>query len=662
MIQITVQGEQLDLPQDFSLSIEESSPIYNDTGSTSISVELPATAKNRRLFGFPARTDSMLSDRVRGVRCIVYSGAYLRTGTINVESATETSISVNIGYDNAVAYDAWKTRKLADLESLPCYEIRDLRQFSSFIASLFYWGHPDKDDLAVFPVCVARETVEKDDVSTEYPEILNERGTGPFLDDGAGSIKVTRVIDSEPTEVTVPYGYGCTPFVKVWKILECVFADIGLSLDRNPFLESIDLSRLVVLNNTADTVCYGTLDYAELMPDCTVDEFLQALFVRFGLVYRTDFDSGTAYVRLLREIAADHAQRSLDDCLSAPPDTEYMSPQYVRLSAGTSLEGAAPMAARLEDFLRGYGIDNIYPATDPKSWNAQTRPPGFVVDPDGPPLRQENRPATQQRAAGVGPMVYISDYCDEITRGEKPDTNGYRFSWDAVSGKWYRASTVNGQYLKEESSSFFNWDPAPEGFDPLDLISPDEWCPLERIRTGDKDTLMPAFLTGSRHFHTYLEHDGEEDRGDCPLSFMFAMTGFDGSVTTEGRLSADVGLDEEAHTFADGSTHEISLYFQFCNGLYANYWRDYDMMLRSADRKISLSGRMLTTELRDLDVLRPFKAGEVPMLTDTSDITLTDGPEATFEMTALPFVRHTGADVPPFSMEVPDFPPSGSVL
>lgn len=667
MIQITVKGETLDLPAGFTLDIQESSSIFNDSGSQSIAVELPATVFNRRVFGFPARPDAMHSPLVRGVRCRISSGAYIRTGTINVDSASQDTISINIGFDNAIAYDSWKSKPLSKVDALPCYRIADLHEFSQFIGNLYYEGKPKEDDLAIFPVCVAFETLDKDETETEYPEILNSGGFEPFFYPDDGGRRVVRLIDNEPTEVFVPYGYGCSPFVKVWKILECIFGDLGLKLDRNPFREDIELARLVVLNNTADSVCAGVLDYAELMPDCTVEEFLQALFVRFGMVYRADFDKGTVHMRLLRDIVRMSPTVEMDGFLSDHPDFEFMTPQYVRLSAATSIEGAAPMTERFEDFLKGFGEKTVIVSVDPSLWETGDKKNGYLAEISSrkPPKQEEGEASEPEHVSSA-----IDQFCEAIPRREKPDMGTTGYSWNPTSGKWFRNSYFKGQRTCEESSSFFAWDPQPEGYEPLDLNSSDEWCPVGAITTVitpdmlfplKKKEAIPMFLVGSRHFHTYLENEVDDKLGDCPLSFMFALSGFCGKNETVGRLSADVGLDQTA-SFSDGSSHDLSLYFHFRNGLYARFWRDYDMILRNADRKCSVSGAMKKAKLRNLDILAPMAVGGVPMLIDTADITLEDSPDASFDMTLMPMMRHPEADEEPFSTEVTGFPPETGVL
>ena len=53
-----------------------------------------------------------------------------------------------------------------------------------------------------------------------------------------------------------------------------IFSAYGFTLVENPFATDYQLSKMVVLNNVADTIVTGEIDYRNLMPDCTVNEFL----------------------------------------------------------------------------------------------------------------------------------------------------------------------------------------------------------------------------------------------------------------------------------------------------------------------------------------------------------------------------------------------------
>lgn len=117
-------------------------------------------------------------------------------------------------------------------------------------------------------------------------------------------------------------------------------ADLGLTVLSNPFKPDSELWRLVVLNNAADSVCTGKIKYADLMPDSTVEEFLNALWVRFGLVYNIDENKHTVSLRFLSDILECGVSEPLDQYIAGTEKITYNERQYVKLSAKTSIEGA----------------------------------------------------------------------------------------------------------------------------------------------------------------------------------------------------------------------------------------------------------------------------------------------------------------------------------
>ena len=641
MIRITVAGEDIDLPKGFTLSIEETSPIFNDIGSQSIAVSLPDTLRNRRILGFPRRPDASGSHASTSVGCTVISGAYMRTGILNTDSAADDGISVSIGFDNSRAYDAWNSRHLSEVEPLPCRQFRDMDAVAKEMRRIYAGVDPQVDDLAIFRVCIAEEDVSKKlkgepQKDEKYYELVNDfqEDGDIFLPAGVKEHTIMRVIDGSEAMISVPNGYGCTPFVRVWRILEAVFSDLGLRMDRNPFREDAELARLVVLNNTADAVCACTLDYAELMPDCTVEEFMHSLFVRFGLVYRTDFDSGVAHVRLIREIAGMEPSLDIDGLLTQDPDSEFRTPLYVRLSAETSLERAAPFTDRLEDYVPDYSLLGSGLPEVPED-------PAMPGIPDGIGPEQEFWPIDRKSRRQV-PLWY-------------PD-------WNGVTATLWRRD-LKGSRNWDKSSSFFTWDPQPEGCEPMDLASSDTCCPVGYLRWhsfGDGSEwgyFGPMFTVGARHRHTATMGSEKETDSECPLSFMFGMV-YDDNPSygyTEGLLSAYRFEHWYASCVEGDRIHDISLFFQFRMGHYAKFWKDFDRMLRRADRRINVKARIGKDRLHDLDVLAPVRLGGMPMLIDTADILIGDGPEVTVEMALVPMAAHEGDDGS--DGEVPDFPP-----
>ena len=114
---LTIQTEKgiFDLPRDFSVEIENTSPIYTDKGSQTIASTLPATGHNLSMVDYIHRPDIRNAPK-RDAAAVVTDGVYRRTGKLNITSvSTESGIVCNIGFDESIMYEAWKNVSLKEL-------------------------------------------------------------------------------------------------------------------------------------------------------------------------------------------------------------------------------------------------------------------------------------------------------------------------------------------------------------------------------------------------------------------------------------------------------------------------------------------------------------------------------------------------------------------
>lgn len=658
-MEIRKNGERLDLASDFSMEIEDTSPIFNDRGSQSVPATVPATKNNFRLMGGINRMDAGQNPNIPERSVDVIDGAYIRRGALNVtEAGRKEGFTFNVGFDNSEAYQKWENRKLTELRNLPVRGPGAGGVMYHTLESVYMGRRPSDErdeyqfeDLAVFPIAVNRD--EKDNV--EYWELLNTPNNSAYPLEQPRS--VMRTINGERTEVKVPEQYGITPFLRVWKALQLVFEDLGLEVVSNPFREDRELERLVILNNTADTICRNEINFRDLMPDCTVKDFLEALWVRFGLVYHVNFDKGKAELKLLSNILGEQPGKSLDELATDYEFIRYLNPQYVKLSAGTSLEGAAPATERFEDFIDGLDVKDVKMGADIRGWkhlegNQWDReqfdgylddreypdPDDFDYpdppDPDWDDDRDEDRDDNDDDdrddgrdddrdyyATRSGEPVMPMAETQGSTRATEEKTILAR---EFVTGQWYRLDTVNG-VVSSSSTSFFDWDPQPERAEAFDLTSPDECVPLKKIWNRLEGNLrfedyVPVFLTGARHFHTYIAgNDEEKDKKEStPLAFMLAYTS---GGKTVGRLSPETASGTRIK-LDDGSSPSLTLFFQFADGLFARYWKEFDEILRHGNREVEVPLRVPKTTLQSIDILKPVTLHDIRCLIDSMTYSL----------------------------------------
>lgn len=663
MIEIQTNGQTLDLPNNFSIDIEDSNPIFNDRGSQSIPATVPASRRNIKILDFPAHLEAGVEPNNPERVATVFNGPYHRRGTMNITSAgKKDGITFNIGFDNSTAYAKWREKKLNELTNLPTYTPKEqqggyeIEWLLDDLYSLYRFSRPKIDDLAVFPLAVNLETNTENNQEKEYWEVLNVVGTHGLSQPGT----VKRIIDGEITNTSIPEGYCVSPFVRVWRVLELVFEDMDLTLEGNPFKEDIELARLVVLNNAADSVCRASIRYADLMPDCTVEEFLAALWTRFGLVYNINFDRQTVKLALIRDIIKTGTQEIIDNFTAGLPLITYETPQYVKLSAKTSIEGAEPCTERFEDFVKGLNVAGVHLGSNVSQWQftgTQENPrwDGDIRDdwygddwdpdrdyPDPEPPEPDYPDPDDDRDYDYYAMRAASRA--GVETGENKDTMLAR---EFITGMWYRLDSSNGK-IRQSSSSFFNWDPKTPGLEPLELSSVDEFVPVRRVSTVGTGTghsfndYCPTYLFGARHYHSYIKGGDAGDTGDTtPLAFMFAYTK---NNKTFGRINPE-GEDGQKITLDDGTSPSLSLLFQFRDGLFAKFWAGYDEILRHGSRSVEVDIVYNKISLNFLDMLTPVVFNSVRCLIDKMNYSLPSGKSVPVSMTLRTIQTHGVYDI-----------------
>jgi len=361
--------------------------------------------------------------------------------------------------------------------------------------------------------------------------------------------------------------------------LELIFADLGVTIEHNDFRHDNELNRLVVLNNT-----------------------------------------------------------------TGPELINYEARQYIKLSAKTSLEGAAPATERFEDFIKGLDIRAVHlgnhvsqwtyvPSGSGGAWDGDVRDDHYWVwepdDPDYPdpePPEQDYPEPDDDRDDGRDDYALYSSRAATAPAMQPTDDNPNTFlAREFITGTWYKLDNTN-RTVKAASSSFFNWDPATPGMNPLDLSSDDECVPIMRVDTVGLGTgnsfndKCPAYLTGARHYHSYIKgSEDAEDTGDTtPLAFVIAYTT---GGQTIGRINAESDTGKPL-TMDDGSTPTLSLLFQFQDGLFVKFWAGYDEILRHGNRSVEVPARIDKLTFFRLDTLSPVMFRGVRCLIDTLSYSL----------------------------------------
>lgn len=567
-IKIATQSGVFDLPADYNIEIEDTSPIYNERGSQSTAATMPTSQHNLVLVNHIHRLDTDNAP-VDDNRITVSDGAYRRIGKMNISSASITDgIVSNIGFDESEIYSIWNAVSLQSLKGLPVYKPADgTTGVIAYLNDILIEKLTDTP-FHIFEIAVAIPENTENDVVKYYPEFLNhtiKNSTDTYILNSE-SRNETYLLDGEPVVTTIPIAYGITPFLKVSWILDTIFSYYGYTVTENPFATHPQLSRLVVLNNAADCCVKGFIAYADLMPDCTINEFLQALYCRFGLIYFVDGKTKTVRLKFMKDIIATPASQDWSTLNAASPTIEYNAPTQLRLSASTSISGArkeqvaAPAAETLDKFLRTYN---------------------YIV----------------AEKYGDGYLSY------------SPSLGRYKVN---------KMHTTNTEIL---SSDFFPWDKGDNiGYE--EISSVDECLPINSIQSE-----CPGYLVGKVHRYTNIASAdielSEESDTETPLCFCFSIPNQVkpyGSPRCYSVWSGDPVVDKNGHKF------DISMTFVGEDGLFNRFWRNYDAILRHANHTVESNLHLSAQQLLNSDFATPISMAGQRLLIDSFRYQLPLGP------------------------------------
>ena len=298
-MKLTTKKGQLDLPQDFSMTIERNNPFLSDEGDSSIPAKLPASSHNLEVLEHRERID-----RARRYfnkeEAVLEVGPIQKHGQLVIDMVNRSEgIDASLAIDNSDLYVQSKNKSLKEIfagwkggigMSIPFSSIDDACQYMISI----YKGTMINTDFAVFPVAVSPYEVGEDD---------NKQTVYQYNNEAVGQLGLAyeeRIVREGDINMLVPKGYGIAPFLKLQKLLLRLFEVMGYTVEFNCFDETPFYSQIVIVHNCADCLCnpQSTLYYKDLVPSCTLSEFLNWLLAKFHV--QPVVNSDTKRVRIVK--------------------------------------------------------------------------------------------------------------------------------------------------------------------------------------------------------------------------------------------------------------------------------------------------------------------------------------------------------------------------
>ena len=542
---VTPQG-QLDLPEDFSLTIERTNPLLSDEGDRSIPVTLPATPKNLAILGHKERIDRAYR-YTNKADAILQVGPVQKRGQLVIDSVQRHGgIDAVFAIDNSDLYVSSKEKSLKEILADDTYTWGSVEASMDVMQDCL--DGDETYDYRVFPVGVSSY---EDDGVTVY-QVNNDK-------DSQGNIVwQARMVHEGGIDMAVPDGYGVTPFLKLHVLISKIFTTLGYTVTENCFDDHTAstplLSRLTILHNCSDCLCAAgtvTLHVADMVPSCTLSEFLGWLLAKFHAATVIDSQAKTVRVVMMEQCVNTTLQNAtpVDGLVVDDPKMGLSTTKRIVLTPTNSIEGTEPAAESFDELVAKYG--GYVAANEVQFQSLTTSSPAFT---DCLVLR---------KSTGV---FYLITY--DINTGnrtlEKLGTN--HFAYD--------------RHNSDET----------EEFSQMDVM------PLMLCGVKAKTDVMP-YIGDRLHYHTYVKEDPDEEKSDeQPIIVVQAKYSSSFANVVTGTTQRYIPL---------ATTGEYDLTYGLVNfDAYQKFWSTYNILLRNNATHVTGQMRLTLTEFLNLDMVK----------------------------------------------------------
>lgn len=250
-------GQAYDLPANFMVEMTRTNPFFHKMGEQSLPCSLPPTSRNMHLLGQPANIGN--KNKIEGrIDVTIESGSFFMKARQAVLTAKrnepiETSFYLNEG----AFYERIENLTLKEIFKDKSVEFSNVDSAISFMQTLLS-QHDERFS------CFSVITNNRELNALYY-------GDNPWF---VNTTDRTEVIDGK--SIFIPKGMFITPFVKVRHVLQEISTYLGYTLDAS-FMDNAPFKDMVFLNNNADTIITGRIDYVDIVPEISVSDFFDVI-------------------------------------------------------------------------------------------------------------------------------------------------------------------------------------------------------------------------------------------------------------------------------------------------------------------------------------------------------------------------------------------------
>ncbi len=407
-MKLVTENGQLDLPQDFTLTMERTNPLLSDQGDASIPTTLPSSTRNLAVLGHRERIDRA-EKYSNKIEAILQVGPVRKRGQLVMDTVhRREGIDASLAIDNSDLYSKSKKKTLKEIfaEKSTTFEI--LERVTDYMQDI-YEGQAE-NDYVIFPVAVAPYEVDAGHGNkTKIYQYNNEVDANQEL-----VWQARYVHEGDVDQMSVPDCYGIAPFLKLSRLVELLFELLGYEVTSNCLAEW-PFQRMVIVHNCSDCFCNPTftLYYKDLVPSCTLSDFLTWLNNKFHV--QPVVDSETRHVKIVAMEKMLTLDADLDITQLVEGDfTMQLNPsKRITLTPTNKIEGTDPAAATFDKLIEKYG-----------SYEEVNELEYLQYPTASPPV---NAPLIQRKATG---QFYAVEYDSNISKYALKPLGTNHFTYD----------------------------------------------------------------------------------------------------------------------------------------------------------------------------------------------------------------------------------------
>lgn len=342
---LTTENGQFDLPCDFSITMERTNPMLSDQGDASIPATLPASSNNLEILEHRDRIDRARRYKNK-VDAILEVGPVHKHGQLVIESVSaEDGIDASFAIDNSDLYAQSKNKTLKEIFSGLVQTFPSIEAAVTEMAHIYGGDTQGDEDYTIFPVAVAPYEDENENQVWQYNNEISEKGV---------LVYEARVVREGDILMSVPKGYGIAPFLKLHRLIDLLFDCLGYTVTYNCFADE-DYRGLTIVHNCSDCLVRAELHYSDMVPSCTLHDFMEWLNAKFHVQPVVDSNAMEVMVMSMEMMLEGAPDADISNKMEGEPSVIHSPSSRIVLSPTNSLDNTTPAAETFDQLIAKHG-------------------------------------------------------------------------------------------------------------------------------------------------------------------------------------------------------------------------------------------------------------------------------------------------------------------